>query len=29
MEQAKAMLQSVSGDASATMMAGLWIALMK
>lgn len=28
-EQAKAMLQSVSGDASATMMAGLWIALMK
>ncbi len=28
-EQAKAMLESVSGDASATMMAGLWIALMK
>ena len=28
-EQAKAMLQSVSGDASATMMAGLWIVLMK
>ncbi len=29
MEQAKTMLQSVSGDASATLMAGLWISLMK
>ena len=28
-EQAKAMLQTVSGDASATLMAGLWISLMK
>lgn len=28
-EQAKAMLQTVAGDASATLMAGLWVSLMK